>query len=103
MSHPEADEFWIWDRDKNDLNQEKHGIDFETATQLFTDPFTITTEDPHFEEPRLRTIGMVENTLVMVVHTIPVFDPTIGGQITRIITARRATRHERRSYEEGTR
>ena len=62
-----------------------------------------TIEDPHFEEYRLRTIGMVDNTLVIVVHTQPQFDPRTGGQNARIITARRASRHERRTYEEGSR
>ena len=103
MWRTELDEFWIWDRDKNDSNKRKHGIDFETAIQVFEDPFTKTVEDPHFDEHRLRTLGMIDNTLVMVVHTLPRFDPAIGGQVARIVTARRATRHERRTYEEGPR
>ena len=49
------------------------------------------------------TIGMIDNTLVMVVHTYPRFDPHSGGEVARIITARRASRHERRTYEEGPR
>ena len=94
---------WAWDPEKNDQNRSKHGIDFETATQVFEDPFAATVEDPHFVEHRLRTVGMIDNTLVMVVHTLPQFDPTIGDEIVRIITARRATRHERRAYEEEPR
>lgn len=103
MFHTEPDECWVWDRDKSESNRAKHGIDFETATQAFEDPFRTTIEDPHFDERRLRTIGMIDNTLVIVVHTHPRFDPDSGGEVARIITARRATRHERRTYEEGSR
>ena len=94
---------WVWDPEKNVQNGIKHGIDFETATQVFNDPFAATVKDPHFVEYRLRTIGMINNTLVMVVHTLPQFDPTFKDDIARIITARRATRHERRTYEEEAR
>ena len=101
MFHAQQEDFWAWDQDKNETNIRKHGIDFATATQVFEDPFAVTLEDPRSDERRLRTIGMIDNTLVMVVHTLPQFDPTIGGEIARIITARRATRHERNTYEAG--
>ena len=37
----------------------------------------------------------------MVVHTWPAFDERTGVDIGRIISARKATRHERMAYEEG--
>ena len=101
MFHAQQDDFWAWDQDKNETNIRKHGIDFATATQVFEDPFTKTVEDPHHGERRWQTIGMINNTLVMVVHTLPQFDPVNGGEIARIIAARRATKNERNTYEEG--
>ena len=93
---------WTWDFDKNVSNTRKHGIDFETAILVFEDPFSTTLRDPHFDEPRWRTIGMIDNTIVMVVHTLPELDPVTSDEFGRIITARKATRHERNAYETGT-
>ena len=42
-------------------------------------------------------MGMVEDVILLVVHTLPEGQPETG----RIITARKATGHERRAYEEG--
>ena len=44
---------------------------------------------------------MVGTQVVMVVHTWPDFDTETGEEIVRIISARKATRHEREAYEEG--
>ena len=44
---------------------------------------------------------MVGTQVVMVVHTWPDVDMATGEEIGRIISARKATRHERRAYEEG--
>ena len=60
-----------------------------------------TQEDPYPYEQRWRTIGMVGTQVVMVVHTWPGFDTETGEEIGRIISARKATRHERGAYEEG--
>ncbi len=60
-----------------------------------------TLEDPHSDERRWRTIGMVGNQVGMVVHTWPNLDPVTGDEVGRIISARKATRHERAAYEEG--
>ena len=46
-------------------------------------------------------MGMVATVIVMVVHTWPAADPETGEGVGRIISARKATRHERESYEEG--
>lgn len=87
---------WEWDQEKNRENLRKHGLEFETAILVFDDPLAATDDDPYLYEQRWRTIGMIEGLLVLVVHTWP-DDPDPG----RIISARRATPHERRSYEEG--
>ena len=68
---------------------------------MFDDPMAATVEDPYPDEQRWRTIGMVGNQVVMVVHTWPEFDAYSGEEVGRIISARKATRHERQAYEEG--
>jgi uncharacterized DUF497 family protein len=88
-----------WDESKNRQNRRKHGLSFETAAQVFFDPFAITESDRDVEgEVRLWTIGRIHNLLiVVVVHVTLVAD---DDQIIRIISARKATPLERRVYEE---
>lgn len=91
---------WRWDAAKDKANLQKHGISFETAMLVFEDPLALTLEDPYPDEERWRTIGKIVN-IVMVVHTQPAFDPLTGAEVGRIISARKATSHERRMYEKG--
>ena len=92
---------WTWDPDKNRTNLRAHGLSFETATLVFDDPLAVTRDDPYPDEPRWRTMGMIGSVVVMVVHTWPEFDLDHREQVGRIISARKATRHERMAYEEG--
>ncbi len=92
---------WIWDQLKNDANLRAHGIGFKAAAFVFDDPLSATKEDPYPDEQRWRTIGMVGTQVVMVVHTWPNFDTETEEEVGRIISARKATRHEREAYEEG--
>ena len=68
---------------------------------MFDDPMSATQEDPYPYKQRWRTIGMVGNQVVMVVHAWPDFDTEASEEIGRIISARKATRREREAYEEG--
>ena len=88
-----------WDELKNRKNLRKHGISFDLAVEAFSDPFCLTISDTEDAvEQRYWTIGCVETlTVVLVVHTTRDED---GEEIFRIISARRATRKERRIYEE---
>jgi uncharacterized protein len=52
-------------------------------------------------EERWQTIGVISGVVVLVVHTAPKLDTITGEEIGRIISARKATAHERRAYEEG--
>ena len=81
---------------KNRENQRKHRIGFETAVFLFDDPDLVVEEDLYPHEQRWRAIGRVDPNIIMVVHTLPYAE----GEPGRIISARRATPHERRRYEE---
>ncbi|MBU2590661.1 MAG: BrnT family toxin [Nitrospinota bacterium] len=79
------------------LDHKKHGISFHEASTVFGDPLSITFSDPDHSvrEPRFLTFGYSGvNHLLVVVHT------ERGGKA-RIISARRATRQERKIYEDG--
>ncbi|HEV7267710.1 MAG TPA: BrnT family toxin [Falsiroseomonas sp.] len=91
---------WTWDPAKAAANHAKHGVSFDLAALVFDDPLALSLPDPHPEADRWRTIGRPMTdlpTLLLVVHTEPGAEDAPG----RIISARRATRHERRAYEEA--
>lgn len=92
-----------WDPAKAQANVRKHGISFEVAQLAFLDRFAIIEQDRiENEEVRWQTLGMVGGALLLLVaHTIR--DGEDDVEIVRIISARRATRTERRRYDEETR
>ena len=92
---------WTWDEVKNAANLRAHRLSFETAVFVFDDPMSATQVDPYPYEQRWRTVGMVGSQVVMVVHTWLDLDAETGEEVGRIISARKATRHEREAYEEG--
>lgn len=91
-----------WDASKNNFNRTKHGIDFETAQLVFDDSHCVSFVANVVEgEERWYTIGSVEGIIVLaVVHTCREQPP---DEIVRIISARRATSHERKLYEQAIR
>jgi hypothetical protein len=91
---------WAWDDAKNRANRQKHGISFEVAQKVFIDPFVVSRIDTSANEERWQSMGMVGTVTIMVVHTTET-DPATGCEFGRIISARKATSHERKAYEEG--
>lgn len=91
---------WTWDENKNRINKRKHGLSFEMAELVFEDPLAIQRPDPGSGENRWHTIGMIGNVVIVVAHTWPKLQHGTGIEIGRIISARKATAHERRTYEE---
>ena len=86
-----------WDEAKNESNKRKHGVSFEAAKLVFDDPLHMTRQDCiENGERRWQTVGMVGEMLLFVAHTWHEIE--IGEHI-RIISARRATKLERRIYE----
>jgi uncharacterized protein len=77
----------------------KHGISFETARRIFDDPFALMILDKDDSgEDRWRAIGRAGTDLILVVaHTVRWRS---SEDIIRIISARRALKHERKRYEE---
>jgi uncharacterized DUF497 family protein len=92
---------WIWNAEKNAINKRKHRISFETAVLVFDDPLATSRRDPYPDEERWQTIGMIGHVVVFVVHTTPATDAMTGEETGRLISARKATAHERKAYEEG--
>ena len=87
-----------WDPAKATRNVAKHGVSFPEAATVFGDPLAMTYFDPDHskDEDRFITFGHSNSGQLLVVsHT----DREDG---IRIISARRATRRERKAYEEGT-
>jgi uncharacterized protein len=90
--------FFDWDEAKNLSNLKKHGVSFEDAIGVFLDPFNVTDLERIVDsEERWQTFGFVDGELLMVAHAIYDEDDI---EIVRIISARLATRAERKQYEE---
>lgn len=83
---------FVWDEAKRRLNLRKPGIDFADAETIFRG-VTFTAEDTRedYGEQRFLTLGLLEDQVVSVAHT------ERGGKI-RIISIRKATKHEARFY-----
>jgi uncharacterized DUF497 family protein len=84
-----------WDLDKADRNLQKHGVSFPEASTVFGDTLSTTFPDDVKSEQRWIIIGMSEQRRTLVVCHIE------EDEAIRIISAREATRQERRFYEEG--
>lgn len=87
-----------WDGDKARSNEKKHRISFEEAASVFADPLAAIFDDEAHSQDEQREIIIGHssaNRLLIVSFT------ERAGRI-RIISARRATKRERRDYEENT-
>jgi uncharacterized protein len=91
---------FTWDETKNQRNQRDHQVSFELAQDVFADPLALSTMDRVEKgEQRWQTVGMVGHTVILLVaHTVSEHE---GEEVIRIISARKATKHERKAYEEG--
>lgn len=88
-----------WDAEKARRNLAKHGVSFEDAVLVWDDPHAeIVLDRSESGEERYWAVGHVGPGLLVVVHLYP--DPREQGLV-RIISARKAERHERRKYEDG--
>jgi len=87
----------VWDPRKASSNLKKHKVSFEEASTVFGDILALTGTDPDHSvgERRWITFGeSVRGRVLTVAHTDE-------GDVVRIISARKATPHERRLYEES--
>jgi len=87
-----------WDANKDKANIVKHKISFEQASEVFCDPFALSIYDSKHSdsEDRWVTLGNSFNEIILVVvHT---HTDEAGLQKVRIISARKATRNEKKTY-----
>lgn len=85
-----------WNSKKAEANRKKHGVSFEEGVTAFGDPLSMNMPDPdHSEsEQRFTVIGLSDRYRLLVVCYTEIEDNT------RIVSARQATRFERKAYEE---
>lgn len=85
-----------WDEVKNETNISKHGIDFNDVKAMFDYPMlTLLDEREDYGEERWIGIGWLQSTVGVVVY-VERYEDTV-----RIISARKATKHEVRRYEQS--
>ena len=86
-----------WDEDKAAANFKKHKMSFEEAKTVFADPFAITIDDPKHSvnEYRFVDTGISADGKILVVSY------TEREEKIRLISCRKATKTERKIYEEG--
>lgn len=90
-----------WDENKNRTNIAKHGIDFEQVEVVFDDPFLLVFFDERQEYGEVREIAMGKMPLVTQGQSIIIIVVyTERNGITRLISARKANKKERRLYEQ---
>jgi len=89
---------FIWNPEKARANREKHGVSFEESLTVFSDPLARIHDDPEHSK--------TEDREIIVGHSrrgrLPLVSFCERGGAIRLISARRATRHEREDYEKGT-
>lgn len=84
-----------WDAQKAAANRRKHGVDFEEACEVFFDPFLRVVDAGEVRgEARQAILGLTPDWQLLHVAFAE------RGEVFRIISARRATRQERKSYED---
>jgi len=84
-----------WNEEKNRLNIKKHGVSFQEAAYVFSDPFALSSHDAEHSNHEDRWILLGKNlndSLLLVVHTFR------SGEMIRLISARKATKNERNHY-----
>ena len=85
-----------WDPSKARVNARKHGVSFEEATTVFGDPQAMLMPDPDHSSNELRYLPLGFSAR----HRLLVVAFAERPPRTRLISARRATRRERKRYEE---
>jgi len=94
LLNEEPSSYFEWDEIKNNINIAKHGIDFADVPAIFDLPMLVELDMiGEYDEERWKGIGMLSNGFIVVIYTEP------DGNTTRIISARRANKHERSRYE----
>lgn len=86
-------DLFVWNRDKAELNWRKHGVRFEEAASVFSDPLFVLTDASRNDEARDAAIGFDTHARLLFVVHIEIEDAWI-----RIVSARRAEPREEALY-----
>lgn len=86
---------FTWDAKKAETNARKHGVTFEEASTVFDDDHARYRAQGHAHEGRIAVIGYSAESRCLFVVVVEVEDDAV-----RIISAREATRHEKKLYQE---
>lgn len=88
--------YFEWNAHKASANLAKHGVSFETARNVFDDPFAVDMEDrsANYGEVRRRIVGVGNGLVLTVIYTE-------RSETIRIISARKAARAERKEYDDN--
>lgn len=89
-----------WDPNKEAINIKKHGVSFEQAAYVFADQFSLSMfDDEHSnQEDRWVILGKSNNEMILlVIHT---FRNSDNEETVRIISARKATKNEEKTYKQ---
>ena len=88
-----------WDHAKSESNMNKHGVSFGEAREVFNDPLHLSIRYERFTyfEERWITVGQAGDRQILVV--VNLFFDDDGEEVIRIISARDATKNERRQNE----
>ncbi len=87
-----------WDENKALRNDDKHGISFAEATTVFGDPMELTIADPNHSTGEYRFLSIGRSNLG---NLLAVSYTEREENHIRIISARRATKHEQKNYEQN--
>ena len=83
-----------WDEKKNELNIYRHGIDFNDVPEIFNGPMIVKIDDRiDYGEDRFIGIGILGNIIAVVAFV------EMEGEMIRIISARKANKHESKKFE----
>lgn len=89
-----------WDSERASSNVTKHGVTFDEASTVFADPLAVIFDDDEHSQDELREIIVGQSVLG---RLLLVSFTERDKMLVRIISARKATRRERKNHEEGTR
>jgi len=90
-----------WDPVKNRENLRKHGVRFETASLVFADPWILSRKDISHDDAEERFNALGEIAPGVVLFVVFTWRQRDEDEIIRLISARAASAHEKRTYEEA--
>ena len=95
-----ADLRFQWDARKNETNQRKHGVSFDEAQTVFSDEHALLLDDPDHSENEQRFILLGLSSTLRTLVVCHCYRSESEPEVIRIISARRAERHEETQYNE---